>query len=46
MANQLQKSEIANYLLARKLPIDIMLEVQDHFISQINALEKEEKFKL
>lgn len=45
MANQLQKSEIANYLLAKKLPIDIMLEVQDHFISQINALEIEENQK-
>lgn len=39
---EFQKSEIANYLLAKKLPIDIMLEVQDHFISQINSLEKEE----
>ncbi len=42
MLNKSQKSEIANYLLAKKLPIDIMLEVQDHFISQINSLEKEE----
>lgn len=39
---EFQKSQIANYLLAKKLPIDIMLEVQDHFISQINSLEKEE----
>lgn len=42
MLNKSQKSEIANYLLEKKLPIDIMLEVQDHFISQINSLEKEE----
>ncbi len=42
MLNKSQKSEIANYLLAKKLPVDIMLEVQDHFISQINSLEKEE----
>ena len=42
MLNQSQKSEIANYLLSKKLPIDIMLELQDHFISQINAIELEE----
>ena len=33
MLNKSQKLEIANYLLEKKLPIDIMLEVQDHFIS-------------
>jgi hypothetical protein len=42
MLTESQKSEIANFLLSKKLPIDIMLEVQDHFISQINALELEE----
>ena len=37
-----QLTEIRNYLLAKKLPIDILIEVNDHFISQINDLQKEE----
>ena len=39
---ELQLIEIRNYLLAKKLPIDILIEVNDHFISQINDLQKEE----
>ena len=37
-----QLTQIRNYLLEKKLPIDILLEVQDHFVSQINDLQKEE----
>jgi hypothetical protein len=37
----LQETEIRDYLLGKKLPIDILLEVQDHFISQIKNLEFE-----
>lgn len=37
-----QLTHIRNYLLEKKLPIDILLEVQDHFVSQINDLQKEE----
>lgn len=39
---ELQLTQIRNYLLERKLPLDILLEVQDHFVSQINDLQKEE----
>lgn len=39
---ELQLTQIRNYLLEKKLPIDILLEVQDHFVSQINDLQKEE----
>ena len=39
---ELQLTEIRNYLLSKKLPIDLLLEVKDHFISQILELEKEE----
>ncbi len=39
-----QLTRIRNYLLDKKLPIDILVEVYDHFISQISALEKEEGF--
>lgn len=35
-------AEIRNYLLDKKLPLDILLEVQDHFISQIDDLQREE----
>ena len=40
--NELQLTEIRNYLLSKKLPIDILIEVNDHFISQINDLQREE----
>ncbi len=40
--NDSQLTEIRNYLLDKKLPIDILMEVQDHFISQINDLQRDE----
>ena len=42
MLSESQLTEIRNYLLSKKLPIDILIEVNDHFISQILELEKEE----
>ena len=39
---KLQLTEIRNYLLSKKLPIDILIEVNDHFVSQINDLQREE----
>ncbi|MCA6069253.1 hypothetical protein JI747_018970 [Chryseobacterium sp. RG1] len=32
------KKEIRNYLLSKKIPLDILIEVEDHFISQIEIL--------
>ena len=37
-----QLTQIRNYLLEKKLPIDILLEVQDHFVTQILDLQREE----
>ena len=42
MFTETQLSEIRNYLLSKKLPIDILIEVNDHFVSQINDLQREE----
>ena len=42
MFTESQLTEIRNYLLSKKLPIDILIEVNDHFISQINDLQREE----
>ena len=42
MITEIQLTEIRNYLLSKKLPIDILIEVNDHFISQINDLQKKE----
>ena len=42
MITETQLTEIRNYLLSKKLPIDILIEVNDHFISQINDLQKKE----
>lgn len=42
MITETQLTEIRNYLLSKKLPIDILIEVNDHFISQISDLQKEE----
>ena len=37
----LQETQIRDYLLLKKLPIDILLEVNDHFIAQIADLKQE-----
>ena len=42
MLTELHHTEIRNYLLSKKLPIDILIEVNDHFVSQINDLQREE----
>ncbi len=42
MITEQQESEIRNYLLSKKLPIDILIEVNDHFVSQISDLQREE----
>lgn len=42
MIHEKQLAEIRNYLLTKKLPIDILLEVQDHFIAQISDLQRDE----
>ncbi len=40
---ELQLTQIRNYLLEKKLPIDILMEVEDHFLLQIsNEMDKEE----
>lgn len=41
-----QNNEIRNYLLAKKLPVNLMMEVGDHFVSQINELQVEKKYLL
>lgn len=43
MITETQLSEIRSYLLSKNLPIDILLEVQDHFVSQITSLEIEKQ---
>lgn len=40
--NTTEANEITAYLLTKKLPIDILLEVQDHFNSQITTLQRAE----
>lgn len=35
------KNEIRQYLLSKKLPVDLLMEVEDHFISQINEVQAE-----
>ena len=42
MLSETQLTEIRNYLLSKKLPIDILIEVNDHFVSQINDVQREE----
>lgn len=41
MITEEQLDEIRNYLLTKKLPIDVLMEVNDHFISQMMELQKE-----
>ena len=42
MLNETQITEIRNYLIDKKLSVDILMEVQDHFVSQIQNLMHEE----
>ncbi len=42
MITETQLTEIRNYLLSKKLPIDILIEVNDHFVSQILDIQREE----
>jgi hypothetical protein len=45
MITKSEENEIRDYLLSKKLPIDILLEVNDHFIAQIKTLEFEKCMK-
>ena len=42
MLTETHLTEIRNYLLSKKLPIDILIEVNDHFISQISDFQRDE----
>jgi hypothetical protein len=42
MISETQAQEITAYLLEQKLPLDILMEIQDHIISQISDLEREQ----
>ncbi len=35
---QIEQKEIRDYLFSKKIPLDILLEVEDHFLSQIDDL--------
>lgn len=41
MISSTEQTQIRDYLIYKKLPIDILLEVQDHFENQIESLERE-----
>lgn len=43
MINSSQREEIRKYLLDKMLPLDLMMEVEDHFITQINEYQSSEK---
>ena len=43
--NESQLTKIRDYLLTKKLPIDILIEVQDHFITQISSIQQEENLE-
>lgn len=38
-----EKLQVENYLISKKLPLDILLEVKDHMISQIEDKMKDDK---
>ncbi|WP_435524005.1 hypothetical protein [Chryseobacterium indoltheticum] len=38
-----EKMQVENYLISKKLPLDILLEVKDHMISQIEDKIKDDK---
>lgn len=42
MMTKEQEQEITDYLILHRLPLDILLEVKDHMISQVTAIQTEE----
>ncbi|WP_143885231.1 hypothetical protein [Chryseobacterium binzhouense] len=40
--NEFQIRQIRNYLLSKNLPIDLLIEVEDHFVMQIGEIMKNE----
>lgn len=42
MMNKEQEKEITDYLMLHRLPLDILLEVKDHMISQVADIQTEE----
>ncbi|KQT31128.1 hypothetical protein ASG22_19025 [Chryseobacterium sp. Leaf405] len=42
MINEEQDQQVTNYLVLHKLPLDILLEVKDHMISQVLDMQKNE----
>lgn len=43
MMNEAQIWKVRNYLLSKNLPIDILIEVEDHFITQITQILQNEE---
>ena len=41
MLNNSQLTEIRNFLASKKLQVNLFLEVEDHFVSQISQLMKD-----
>lgn len=39
MINKLQEQQVTDYLILHRLPLDILLEVKDHMISQISDIQ-------
>lgn len=44
MISTIQKKEIREYLLSRELSLDILLEVEDHFLSQIEYDQSDKNY--
>lgn len=38
-----KKTHIRNYLISKKLPLDVLMEVTDHFEIQVESLQREEE---
>lgn len=43
MISATEKEQIHKYLLSKKLPIDVLLEVRDHFENQVESFEQEKE---
>ncbi|WP_223606692.1 hypothetical protein [Chryseobacterium sp. OSA05B] len=42
MMTEVQENEVTDYLIFQKLPLDILLEVKDHMMSQISDIERKD----
>ena len=46
MITQAQKQEVHDFLHSKKIPVDVLIEMEDHFVSQIIDIQNEKNIQI